>query len=178
VPRYAGLLHTSEELDSSRCGTWQREEIRGTIRTLAVNHASIPVCSTDDGKTAAETSSEHMVKGTVRALCEFSLLVSQQNHSDLSLKGLHDAVKRFDQMKSSFREQKMSNSAIAKVDDLLAQESHQLCEQKIPKIRAAMVAIVDRAEKVSSTKRRQFQVRLERARQVAMTWSDADHQKA
>jgi len=72
----------------------------------------------------------------------------------------------------------MSNSAIAKVDDLLAQESHQLCEQKIPKIRAAMVAIVDRAEKVSSTKRRQFQVHLERARQVATTWSDADHQKA
>jgi len=65
VPRYAGLLHTSEELDSSRSGTWQREEIRGMIRTLAVNHASIPVCSTDDGKTAAETSSEHMVKGTV-----------------------------------------------------------------------------------------------------------------
>jgi len=37
---------------------------------------------------------------------------------------------------------------------------------------------VYRAEKVSSRKRRQFQVRLNRARQAATTWSDADRQKA
>ena len=41
-----------------------------------------------------------------------------------------------------------------------------------------MEALVYGAEKVSSTKRRQFQVCLSRAWQAATTWSDADHQKA
>jgi len=72
----------------------------------------------------------------------------------------------------------MSKSATAKVDDMVAKESHQLCEQKIHKIRAPIEALVYGAEKVSSTKRRQFQVRLNRARQAATTWSDADRQKA
>jgi len=81
-------------------------------------------------------------------------------------------------MKGVFREQKMSKSAKAKVDDLLARESHLFHEQKIHKIRAAMEALVYGAEMVSTTKRRQFQVRLNRARQAATTWSDADSQKA
>jgi hypothetical protein len=72
----------------------------------------------------------------------------------------------------------MSKSAKAKVDDLLVTESHQLREHKIHKIRAAMEALVYGAEKVSTTKRRLFQVRLNRARQAATTWTDADHQKA
>jgi len=41
-----------------------------------------------------------------------------------------------------------------------------------------MEAPVYRAEKVSSTERRQFQVCLNRPWQAATTWSDADHQKA
>jgi hypothetical protein len=64
------------------------------------------------------------------------------------------------------------------VDDLLAKESHLLREQKIHQIRAALEPVVYRAEKVSATKCRQFQVRLNRAQQVATTWSDADCQKA
>jgi hypothetical protein len=72
----------------------------------------------------------------------------------------------------------MSKSAKAKVDDLLGMESHQLCEQKIHKIHAAMEALVDGADNVSSTKCRQFQVFLNSARQAATTWSDADRQKA
>jgi len=94
------------------------------IRTLAVNCASILVCSQDDRKPLAKTASDEMVMGAVRALCEFSLLVSQQNHSDLSLKALDDALKRFYQKKGMFREQNMSKSAKTKVDDLLAIESH------------------------------------------------------
>jgi len=50
----------------------------------------------------------------------------------------------------------MSKSAKAKVDDLLAKESHQLREQKIHMIHAAMEAVVYGAEKVSTTKRWQF----------------------
>jgi hypothetical protein len=47
----------------------------------------------DDGKTVAETDFYVMGMGAVQALSEFSLLVSQQNHSDLSLKVLDDALK-------------------------------------------------------------------------------------
>ena len=57
----------------------------------------------------------------------------------------------------------MLKSGKAKVDDQLAKESHQLREQKIHKIRAAMEAVVYGDEKVSTTKRRQFQVCLNRA---------------
>jgi hypothetical protein len=72
----------------------------------------------------------------------------------------------------------MSKSAKAKVDDLLAMESHLLREQKIHKIRTAMEALLYGAENVCTTKRRQFQVCLNRARQAATTWTDADRQKA
>ena len=72
----------------------------------------------------------------------------------------------------------MSKSVKAKVDDLLAKESHQLREQNIHKSRAAMEAVLYRAEKVSTTKHRPFHVRLNPARHAATTWSDADHQKA
>jgi hypothetical protein len=72
----------------------------------------------------------------------------------------------------------MLKSAKAKVDDLLAKESHQLREQKIHKICAAMEAVVYGAEKVSTTKHRQFQVCLNTTLQAATTWSDADCQNA
>jgi len=72
------------------------------IRTLSVNCAPIPDCSKDDGKTAAETASDGMVMGAVRALCEFSLLVSQQNHSDLSLTAQDNALKQFYKKKGAF----------------------------------------------------------------------------
>jgi len=115
-----------------------------------------------------------MEMGVVQALCEFSLLVSQQNHLNLSPKALDDALKRFYQKKSIFRKQKMSKSAKAKVDDLLTKDSHQLHKQKIHKIHAAMEAVVYGAKKVSTTKRRQFQVCLNRARQAATTWCNGE----
>ena len=62
------------------------------IRTLAVNFAPILDCSNVDGKTPAETASDEMVMGVVWALCEFSLLVRQQNHSDLSLTAQDDVL--------------------------------------------------------------------------------------
>ena len=127
VPQYPGLQHFSKRFNSLKSSTWQGKEIHRMIRTLAVNCARILVCSTDDRKTAAETASDEMVIGAVRALCEFPLLVSQQHHSDLSLKALDDALKRFCQKKGIFREQKMSKSVKANVDDLLVSESHQLC---------------------------------------------------
>jgi len=130
------------------------------------------------GGTGAETTSNEMVMGVVRALCEFSLLVSQQNHSDLSLKALDDALKRFYKKKGAFREQTMSTSVKAKVDEQLARESHQLWEQKIHKMSAAMEVQLYGAEKVTTTRQRQLHVLLNRARQAATIWSDADWQNA
>jgi len=48
-----------------------------------------------------ETASEEMVMGAVQTLCELSELVSQQNHSDLFLTVLDDALKRFYKKKST-----------------------------------------------------------------------------
>jgi hypothetical protein len=93
-PSYPGLLRFSEPFDSMKNGSWEGEEIRGIIRTRAVNCAPMLDCSQDAWITAAETASDVMVMGAVRALCEYSLLVSQQNHSDLSLAALDDALKR------------------------------------------------------------------------------------
>jgi len=135
-----------------KSGSWQGKEIRGMIRTLAVNCAPILDCSQDAGETAAETASDDMVMGAVRALCEFSLLVSQRNHSDLSLAALDDALKHIYNKKGAFRDQKISKSAKAKVDELLARESHHLQEQKIHKIRAAMEVQLYGAEKVTTSK--------------------------
>jgi len=60
-----------------------------------MNFASILDCSQDAQETAAETASDEVVRVDVRALCEFSVLVSRQNPSVLSLKALDNAVKQF-----------------------------------------------------------------------------------
>jgi len=119
-----------------------------------------------------------MVMGDVRAFCEFSLHVSQQNRSDLCLAALDDALNRFYKMMGTFRDQKMLKSAKAKADDLLPRESQQLRELKNHKIRAAMEVQLYGAEKVTTSKRRQFQVRLNTAQQGETIWSDADWQRA
>jgi hypothetical protein len=114
-----------------KSGAWQRKAIQRMIRTLGVNCAPIGDCSHNAGKSAAERASDEMVMGALWvlwALCAFSLIVSQQNHSDLSLAALDDAVKRFYKKKDAFRDQKMLKSAKAKVDDLLAREFHHLQE--------------------------------------------------
>jgi len=92
------------------------------IRSLGVNCAPILNCCKDDGNTPAETASDEMVMGAVCALCEFSLLVSQQNHSDLSLTALDDVLNRLYKKKGAFQEQKMSKSEKAQVDELLARD--------------------------------------------------------
>ena len=156
VPQYPGLQYLSKPCHSLKSGTWQGKEIRGMIRILSVNCAPILDCSKDDSKTVAENAFYEKVMGAVQAVCKFSLLVSQQNDSDLSLKVLFAQLNRFYQKKSIFPEHKVLKSAKAKVDDLLATESHQLHEQRIHKIRATMEALLHGAEKVSSTKCRQF----------------------
>ena len=139
---------------------WQGKEIWGMIRTLAVNCTPNLDCSMDDRKTPAEKASDEMVMGAVWVLCEFSLVVSQQNHSDQSLTVLDNALKQFYKKTGAFREQKMSKSAKATVNEPLATESYQLCERKIYKIHAAMEVLVYAAEKITTSEPRQFQVHL------------------
>jgi len=165
VPRFPGLQHFSKPFDSTKTSSWLHTEIWDMIRTPAVNCAPILDCSKDDRKSPVETAYIEMMMGAVRALCEFSLLVSQQNHSDLSLTALDDALMRFYKNQGAFGDQKMSQSAKAKVNELLATESHTWREQKIPNIRAAMEVLAYVAEKVTTSKRTQFQVHLKRARQ-------------
>jgi hypothetical protein len=69
------------------------------IRTLAVICNSNLACWKDDSKTVAETASNELLIGAVQALCKFSLLVSQQNQLDLSLKVIDDALNGFYQKK-------------------------------------------------------------------------------
>jgi hypothetical protein len=72
------------------------------IRTLAVNCTPILDCSKDDWKTAAENASDEMVMAAVRVLYEFSLVVSQQNHSDLFLEAQDDSLKPLHKKKGIF----------------------------------------------------------------------------
>ena len=178
VPRYPGLQRFSKLFDSMKSTSWLGKTIWRMIRTLALNFAPILDCSNDDRKTAAETASDEMVMGAGWALCEFSLLVSQQNHCDVSLTALDDELRRVYKKKGAIREQKMSKSAMAKLAELFTGESHQLRQQKIHKICAEMEVQVYGAEKVSTTKRRQFQVRLNRAQHAPTKWSDADRHRA
>jgi len=72
VPWYPGLQRFSKPFDSMTSGSWQWNEIRCMIRTLAVNSARNLDFSQDAGKTVVETTTDDMVMGAVWALCEFS----------------------------------------------------------------------------------------------------------
>jgi hypothetical protein len=72
----------------------------------------------------------------------------------------------------------MSKSVQAKVEEQLAREPHHLRDQKIRKIRAAMEVQLYVSEKVTTSKRRQFQVCLNNARHAATTWSDSGRPRA
>jgi hypothetical protein len=78
VPQCPGFKRFFTPFDWMASSSWQGKDIRGMIRTLAVNCAPSLDCFKDDGKTLAETASDQMEMGAVWALCEFSLLFSQQ----------------------------------------------------------------------------------------------------
>ena len=116
--------------------------------------------------------------GSSAAITAFSLFVSQQSHSDLSLTALDDALMQRYTKNGAFQEQKISRLAKVKVHEQLARQSHQLLAEKIEKICFAMEVPVDRAEKVTTISGRQYHVHLNRAWQAATKWSDADWQRA
>jgi len=177
VPRDSSLQHFSKPIDSLKSRTWQCQKIRGMIGTMGVHCTQILDCSRNDSKTAVENASDEMIMGAVPGLCQFCLLVRQQNHSDLSIEELDNALKRYYQTNGIFRDQKMWKSGKAKVDHQFTMESHHLREHEISKIRAAMEPIVCGAEKATTMNCRHVQVHPNRAREAATSCSDADHQK-
>ena len=72
--------------------------------------------------------------------------------TDLHFADNADALKQFFRKKGAFQDKKMSKSAKAQVDELLARESHQLQEQKIHNNRAAIEVHVYGVEKVTTTR--------------------------
>jgi len=70
----------------------------------------------DDRLTAAETAFDEIAIEGVHSLCEFSVLVSYWNDSDLVVKALDDALKRFYKMKGDLPQHTMSKSAKDNVD--------------------------------------------------------------
>jgi len=79
-----------------------------------------------------------MVMEVVQALCKCSIHVSQQNHSELALKAVTYLLKQCYRKKAIFVLPKISMSAKAKVYYLLVTLPHQLLEQMIHRICAAM----------------------------------------
>jgi hypothetical protein len=77
-----------------------------------------------------------------------------------------------------FENRKCRSLRKAHLDELLARESDQLHEQKIHKIPAAMEVQVYMPRTLTTSKRRQFQLPLNRAREAVTTWSDAEWQSA
>ena len=128
------------------------------IRRLAVRCAPSHVCSNCDRISGAETASNELAMEAVHPLSEFSLHVCHGHHTELSLKALDNVFKQLYYTMFAFQAMKMSKSAKAKVDQLLAQKSHQVQEQNIHKISAAMDVQVYGAEMVYTTKQRQWQV--------------------
>jgi len=123
-------------------------------------------------------ASDDMVIGAFCSLCEFSLLVSQQNRSYLSLKPVDNTVMQFYQRQSAVQEQTLWKSVKAIVDEQLAKESHQFREQQICDIPTAIEVFVYGVEKVSAIQQRQLEVRLNRGWQMATTRSHVDLEKA
>jgi hypothetical protein len=158
VPWYSGLQCISEQFYSIICISWQWTGIQGMIRIQIVYYTPILDRSKDDGTTVVATAFNEMVMGTVHALCEFFVLVNRQSHSTLSHMVNDKTLKRWYNTKGIFWEQEVSNSTHAKVDEWLPRESHQLQGQRICTISPEMEHQVYGAEKVTSSKSRQYRI--------------------
>jgi len=121
---------------------------RRMVRTHHVKCSSLLVCSKDDGKTAEKIAYEEMEMGSVWALCDFSLLVSHQNYSNLSFNELDNELNRFYLKKVIVQEQQMLMSAKTIVDKQVAKSPNKLWEQKIKQIHTALAVLQYRAERL------------------------------
>lgn len=148
---YRGLQHLFKPYVWTKTSPWQGVEIQDMIRTQAVHWALILNCFKDDRRPPAKTASIEMVLEEVRALCEWSLLDSQQDQTDLSLTAVVDTMNTFSKNKGAFRHQNMLKSAKTKVNKQLARNSWQLREQTIHKIHGAMEVLGHRAKKVTTS---------------------------
>jgi hypothetical protein len=89
--------------------------------------------------------------GTVWALCECSLLVSQQNNTELSITAQNNTQPKMYKMEGTFGERKVSKSANTDLNDQLASRFHQQRVQMIHLIRAALEVKLSGAILVTSS---------------------------
>jgi len=138
------------------------------IRILVVNCTPILDCTKDEGTTAVDTASDDMLMATVQAIGDFSLLVSQPNHSDLTHTAVGDVLNAYYKKKRAIQGQTMLKSAKAKVYDQFARKAHLIHDLKIHTICSAKEVQVNGAEMVPTTKQRKLQIHLNGARQAAI----------
>jgi len=84
---------------------------------VAITCDPLIISCNDIEKSVVDAAFDEMVIGAVFVLCEFSLLVSSQNHHDLSLKALNNPLNNFEMELNSFQQQTVSKSVMAKLDD-------------------------------------------------------------
>ena len=87
-PPYQNALTSHVSLNHSTHSTVTPGQVKifmKIMRIIAINCALIPISSKDDRITAAYTASDNMVVGAAQVFSDFTLLLSQFNHSDLSL---------------------------------------------------------------------------------------------
>lgn len=138
------LLYSIGYIETS---AWQGSEVWGICRKVAITCDPLSLSSNDNEKTVVGSALDEMVIGAVYILCEFSLLVSSQNHHDLSLKALDNPLNNFAKKMHSVQLQKVSQSAKPKVDEMLTSESYLLNRQKIDQHFAAVKVYVTQAAK-------------------------------
>jgi len=98
--------------------------------------------------------------------------------NQITLTALDDAWKQFSKKNGLFWDQKIMKSMKTKVNEQLARGSNQYAEQSIHIICTTREDLEYGAENVSTSKWRGFQLCLNRARQVATKWSEADRKMA
>jgi hypothetical protein len=123
VLQYPDIEPFSKPFSELPSSSWPGKAIQGMISTTAVNWPPNFDSSTNDVETSVEIASDRMVMGGVRAFNDFSVLVSQHSHSDLSLIALGNALKRFCKVKDVFWEHDISKLAKTRVDEQCASES-------------------------------------------------------
>jgi len=101
APHYASLQCVLKPCDSLKSTVLQWNTFNRKIKWLAVNCTRIVVCSYVEQKHVVELAFDNIIIEEVYALCKFALLVSHQNHINLSVELLDDPVMNLYQKEST-----------------------------------------------------------------------------
>lgn len=167
VPHYPDMLRFSKPFDALKNGTWQGKEIREMLRSLGAICA--PLLSSDSpGKTSTERASDIEVMKTIRALVEFTLLSRQRAHSQISLRYLEEALKRFYRCKVVFAQQRATAARRARLEKNYCTQATEAKEAAVEKFEASLQSQIYGA---TTAQRRIFRARLKKEIDLSRIWS-------